>query len=72
MEECPSIRTCPFFNDKLAGRPATANMLKKSYCQSDFLKCARYMVCKRLGSAAVPADLFPNMGDRAQTILHPH
>jgi hypothetical protein len=72
MEECPSIRGCPFFNDKLADRPATANMLKRAYCQSDYLRCARLMVSKALGSAAVPADLFPNMADRAHNILHAH
>jgi len=72
MSECPNIATCPFFNDKLADRPATANLLKKSFCRSDYVTCARYIVSSRIGSTAVPADLFPNMGDRAKAILHAH
>lgn len=69
MEDCPSIRTCPFFNDQLASRPATANLMKKSYCNADYRTCARFMVSKALGSSRVPKDLFPNMGDRAKQLV---
>ncbi len=71
MADCPNIRTCAFFNDKLTNRPATANLMKKSYCNGRYLECARYMVCSVLGSAKVPADLFPSMDSRAREILSP-
>jgi len=44
-------------------------IFKKNYCQGDNSKCARFMVFKKLGKPAVPADLFPNMVDRANKIL---
>jgi hypothetical protein len=69
MADCPNIRTCPFFNDKLTDRPATANLMKKSFCNSQYHDCARYIVCIAMGSPKVPADLFPNMKSRAHTIV---
>ncbi|MCX7970653.1 MAG: hypothetical protein N3A57_03715 [Negativicutes bacterium] len=68
---CEKLAGCPFFNDQLADSPAMTAMLKKKYCQSDgnFRNCARYLVAGKLGSAAVPRDLYPNMCERAREIL---
>ena len=69
MPDCPNLVKCPFFNDKMDNMPAVANMYKKRYCKNDFDVCARWKVATALGSAAVPADLFPNQVDRADKIL---
>ncbi|ACV64504.1 conserved hypothetical protein [Desulfofarcimen acetoxidans DSM 771] len=69
MSECPRLKTCPFFNDKMASMPSTAELYKKKYCMTDCSKCARYMVLKEKGMDMVPADLFPNQYDRAKKLL---
>jgi len=67
--ECPSLRTCPFFNNKMKDMPATAELMKKRYCLGDNTECARFMVASRLGKEKVPIDLFPGQTDRAMEIL---
>ena len=69
MADCECLPRCPFFNDRMAGMPATANLLKKRFCLDDSLQCARHMVFERLGSDAVPADLYPMQTDRARELL---
>ncbi|NDY55143.1 hypothetical protein G3N56_00085 [Desulfovibrio sulfodismutans] len=69
MADCEMIAKCIFFNDKMANMPAMAEMMKKKYCRGDNTKCARYLVCKKLGREKVPADLSPAQTDRAQTIM---
>lgn len=69
MADCECLSKCPFFNDKMKNMPAMAATYKRNYCQGEFAKCARYMVFKALGRDKVPADLFPNQGDRAKAIL---
>ncbi|MDQ7830532.1 MAG: hypothetical protein RDU30_02260 [Desulfovibrionaceae bacterium] len=70
MADCEMIAKCIFFNDKMANMPAMAEMMKKKYCRGDNAKCARYLVCKKLGKEKVPADLSPAQTDRAQALLH--
>lgn len=69
MADCECLEKCPFFNDKMAERPATANLMKMQYCKGDFESCARHRIFKALGKDAVPADLFPSQTDRADAIL---
>ncbi|GAB7081049.1 hypothetical protein [Megalodesulfovibrio paquesii] len=66
---CVNIEKCIFFNDKMANKPGTAALLKKSYCLGDFEACARFMVCKSLGREKTPSDLFPNQTDRAAALI---
>ena len=40
-----------------------------NYCQGDNLKCARYMVAKKLGKEKVPQDLYPNMVEKAKKLM---
>ena len=49
MNECPSLKDCPFFNDKMKDRPATADVYKKKFCLSNYTECARYKVSKAKG-----------------------
>jgi hypothetical protein len=60
MADCPSLPKCPFFNDRMANRPAMANMMKLKYCQTDNSQCARWKVSQAKGGPAVPGDLYPN------------
>ena len=69
MANCEYLIHCPFFNDKMADMPATANLYKGSFCQGDNSQCARYMVVRALGKLKVPTDLFPNDAARAKEIL---
>ena len=69
MSDCEFLKTCVFFNDKMAGMPSTSEIIKLRYCKGDNSDCARFVVCQALGREKVPADLFPNHGDRARTLL---
>lgn len=69
MASCEMIEKCIFFNDKMAGMPTTAAMMKKKYCLGDNSKCARYMVCKAKGRESVPPDLTPSQAERAASII---
>ncbi|EPR41228.1 hypothetical protein dsx2_0315 [Desulfovibrio sp. X2] len=69
MADCEMIAKCIFFNDKMADKPGTAEMMKRTYCKGTFAKCARYLVCKKLGREKVPSDLFPIQMDRALALM---
>jgi hypothetical protein len=69
MAKCECLETCPFFNDKMADMPGTAEMYKSRYCLEENAKCGRYMVFKALGRARIPADLFPNQQERAKKVI---
>jgi hypothetical protein len=69
MADCECLPKCPFFHDKMADRPATAEMMKKEYCQGNSEKCARHMVKAAAGSEHVPANLFPHQTQKVPEIL---
>ncbi len=69
MAECECLPKCPFFNDRMASKPATAQLMKNQYCLGDSSGCARHQVKMAAGSDLVPADLFPAQVDRVQGIL---
>lgn len=69
MSDCQCLPRCPFFNDKMANKPAMANMYKKQYCQGDATDCARHILFTTLGKEAVPLDMYPNQKSRALEIL---
>lgn len=69
MAECECLPKCPFFNDRMADKPATASMIKKQYCLGDNTGCARHQVKVVAGAEAVPSDLYPVQVDRVQGIL---
>ncbi len=69
MANCECLAGCPFFNDKMPDTEGLGAMIKKKYCLGDNSNCARYMVFKKLGKAAVPVNLYPNMQDRAREII---
>ena len=69
MVGCALLPGCIFFNDKMANMPGLAELYKSTYCKGDNSTCARYRVFSALGREKVPADMFPNDLDRANTII---
>ena len=69
MAECECLPKCPFFNDRMATKPATAQLMKRQYCLEDNSQCARYMVRKAQGADLVPSDLYPTQIERVKVIL---
>jgi hypothetical protein len=69
MVECECLPACPFFNEKMADMPVTANRMKKRFCLTDNSECARHMVFAALGRDSVPIDLFPHNAERARQIM---
>ena len=57
MKNCEMIEKCPFFNDKMSGKPGIGKMYKKRYCMNDNSDCARYMVVKAIGADKTPSAL---------------
>lgn len=69
MADCECLAGCLFFNDKMPDSEGMGAIYKKKYCMGNNADCARYMVFKKLGKAAVPQNLYPNMHDRAKEII---
>jgi hypothetical protein len=69
MADCECLAGCIFFNDKMARKPATADIMKQRYCKGDSSVCARHMVLEKLGRPKVPVDLFPGDVERAMQII---
>jgi hypothetical protein len=69
VAQCECVPRCPFFNEKMAARPATADLMKKKFCLGDKQLCARYRVRSAIGPNAVPADLYPNQSDKADAVI---
>jgi hypothetical protein len=67
MADCEKITKCVFFNDKMAHKPATAEIMKNNYCRSDKNQCARYQVA--LSGKPVPPDLYPSQANRVIEIV---
>ncbi|QGU94880.1 hypothetical protein GOM49_06990 [Clostridium bovifaecis] len=72
MPECPILKTCPFFNDKLLNVPICLDVYKKSCCLDENLRCARFVVARFLGISSVPYELLPNEMDKAEEIINNH
>jgi hypothetical protein len=70
MAKCECLPKCPFFNDRMANKPAMANLMKETYCLGDNSKCARHQVFKKIGAQNVPTDLFPSQTDRVEAIIN--
>ncbi len=69
MADCTLLQGCLFFNDKMGGTPATAEIYKKRYCKGDPSGCGRFMIATTLGREKVPVDLFPNQTEQAKKII---
>ena len=69
MAMCEKFEKCPFYNDKMPCESGLGAMYKKRFCEGDKTQCARYIVSTKCGPQFVDNNLYPNMADRAKTIL---
>lgn len=63
MDQCEFLETC-FFAKNNEDSP-----LKESYCNSNPLHCARFMIFQALGEDKTPDDLMPDEKTKAYTLL---
>lgn len=70
MAICDFLAGCPFYNDKMKIDSGIGGIYKKKYCEGDKTICARYKVATTVSKEAVPANLFPNMMERALEIIN--
>jgi hypothetical protein len=69
MADCPNLRGCAFFNDRMPGESGLGSMYKKNFCLGEYSMCARFMVSESLGKEKIPENLYPNMADRAKQLI---
>jgi hypothetical protein len=70
MAECECLAGCPFFNDRMKEKPATAEIYKKNYCLGgENTDCARHQIKVALGKENVPGDLYPTQTNRVRGII---
>jgi hypothetical protein len=55
-KRCPNLSACLFFNQ--LHLPATAEILKSSYCYCDYERCARFKM--KAKGEKVPDSLWPD------------
>jgi hypothetical protein len=67
MAECEKTPKCQFFCDKMENMPPMAAVMKQTFCMTDKHACARYQVST--SGKPVPPDLFPDMIERARSLL---
>ena len=69
MSDCEFRKGCLFFRNQMDNLPGTAGLYRQQYCHGRRHQCARHMVQRELGGAAVPKDLLPYHHDRACCLL---
>jgi len=63
MDGCEFEDICNFFKN------CTSQELKESYCDSNPLRCARFMVYQSSGAGKVPEEMMPDEKMKAYEIL---
>lgn len=63
MDQCEFIETCVFAVNN------ADSALRETYCNSNSLHCARFMVYQALGVDKAPDDLMPDDKTSAYTLL---
>ena len=69
MSPCPFQDDCLLFERTLAQQPAVSAVYRKLYCEEAVSACARLLVRRELGEAAVPPGLFPSETDKARALI---
>ncbi len=69
MADCECLPKCPFFHDRMESKPATAQLMKTTYCLGDSTECARHMIFAAVGGSFVPGDLYPSQVERVPKII---
>ena len=67
---CPIKDSCPFFNNLMRMMEERKKTLKKRFCLSSYIQCARFKIYQHFKSTEkVPADLYPNNYEKANEFL---
>lgn len=69
MAMCEKFEKCPFYQGKMDCDKGIGALYRKTYCEGDKTKCARYIVSTQCGPEFVNNSLYPNMDKKAQEIL---
>lgn len=69
MGKCELRQECFFPTDFSNNMPAQLAIIKRTYCNNDFTKCARYIVAINIDSGNVPYNLHPSDLDKAKEII---
>jgi hypothetical protein len=68
-KKCIKLEKCPFFLDKMANKPGTAELFKKRFCLGDNTDCARWILFQALGPVEALESLFPNQKEKALKLI---
>ena len=71
MARCELVQGCFFTMDFSNNMPSRLAVIKRTYCNQDFEKCARFIVFKAHGAEQVPNDLDPSDIELAESIICP-
>ncbi len=69
MTTCDLLSSCNFINSKMATMPATAKLLKGSYCTRNPSECARHKAAHVVGTKMIPDDLAPSDDEIAEMLM---
>jgi len=69
MAQCELVQGCFFTMDFSNNMPSRLALIKRTYCNKDFEKCARYSVFRTHGQEKIPSDLDPSDVDLAEMII---
>ncbi len=69
MKTCKFKSSCALYRDMELIMPITLEFIKTEYCEGNYRKCARYIVCKAEGPQYVSRSLFPGDTREASNIL---
>lgn len=69
MARCELVQGCFFTMDFSNNMPSRLAVIKRTYCNHDFEKCARFRVFKTYGQESVPEDLDPADLESATEII---
>ena len=69
MDMCEYRSSCAFYKELKERRPLTLESIKEEYCDSNYFRCARFMVYKANGPYNVSKYLFPEDIHEACKIL---
>jgi len=69
MAQCELVQGCFFTMDFSNNMPSRLAVIKRTYCNKDFVKCARFMVFNSHGMEKIPNDLDPSDVELAERII---
>ena len=69
MAKCEKLEKCHFYQGNMKMDEGIGAAYRRTYCEGDKTKCARYQVATKVGPEAVTLSLYPNMQKKADEII---